>query len=286
MIVYGEILFLENMITGGVLLYVTSEIFGIEVETMKSRIRFIAGSVMCGLFSMVIFLNPGITVRMIFEAAFATLLCVIVFGPGRLIIKSIVFILVTYFMGGITMGLLFATGQNGIYTGMGIYTGDMKAGVLALFTVMFIATSKQAVKIIRTKKFYSENVFIAEIFSCGQNVTVKAFLDTGNNLKDPVRGSPVAVADEKLWSILDSQGFIKAERICLIPYEAIGSGGLLTGIRVDYVKLSEYFGKCTDKYIIKSCVIAKGDKYIRSERQCEANTYNLLLSKNMRRGCL
>ena len=72
-------------------------------------------------------------------------------------------ILVTYFMGGLTMGLLLITDNTGIYTAAGIYTGDMKAALLALFIAVCSFTARQVVKTVRARKFYGEHVFAVRI---------------------------------------------------------------------------------------------------------------------------
>ena len=43
MIVYGDILFLENFITGGVLLYLTAVIFRVDLHAWSRMIRLTAG---------------------------------------------------------------------------------------------------------------------------------------------------------------------------------------------------------------------------------------------------
>lgn len=277
MTVYGDILFIENFITGGVLLYITSAVFKEGFETGYKKLRLIMGCILCGLFSMVIFTPIKMPITFILEMAFAFAVCFIVMGKSRLWKKAAVFILVTYFMGGMTMGLLLVTQNTGIYTSTGIYTGDMKAAVLALFTAVFFTTARQIIKTIAAAKFYEEHSFDVEISADNNSVKTSAFLDTGNSLKDPITGRPVAVADENLWQELEAAAMTNPERFCMIPYEAIGSKGMLTATKVDFIKIKDSQ--------IKNCIIARNDAAF-DLKISETADYQLLLSKFMADGRL
>lgn len=269
MIVYGELLFIENMIIGGVLLYLTGEICGLHAH----KWCLLAGSVMCGAFSLVIFLHAKAPVTILMEICFALAVCTVVFDlkgiPWR---HAITFILVTYFMGGMTMGLLLATKHQGIYTAVGIYTGDMKAAVLAIFIALGYATMSQIIKTIRKHKLYSEHTYDVTICCGGNIIEARAFLDTGNHLKEPITGKPVAVASEELWERLQ-----KREPV-FIPYETVAAKGLLEGIRVDYMDIG--------RRRIKGCVIAGGSSTFGFGRSGDASysqqKYELLLSAEMK----
>ena len=297
MIVYGELLFIENAIIGWVLLYLTGEICGFrsrdKVEnrgvekagrrcTSKVReryIRFLIGSLMCGAFSLTIFLDIGKSgtakglVLIVMEVFFAAAVCTVTFGckgPGGEMKKispkrmqwrhALTFILVTYFMGGIVMGALLVTQNQGIYTAVGIYTGDMKAAVLILFICLGYATIKQIIKTVRNKKLFTEHTYEAEIVMGKHIVKASAFLDTGNRLKEPITGKPVAVASEELWQRMMSAASKADEnaadvRFAAVPYETVGTRGILEAVRTDRLEVN---GRR-----IKGCLIA------RSERQLE-----------------
>lgn len=264
MIIYGDVLIVENMIVGGVLIYITAELQRMNVTKRFFACRFTAGCMMCGLFSLTVFLTAGFFVKLILEAAFALLVCCVVFGRHRLIAVSATFILVTYFMGGFIMGLMLLTDHSGIYTGTGIYTGDMKAGSLALFTAFFVMTAKHIVIAIRRRKFNDEHIFDVEIYVGELCVKTTGFIDTGNQLRDPVSRNPAAIADEILWQQMCEKGMIRDERSCVLFYETVDGRGMLEGIRCDHVRLyttSQEDGHesgCPGRFAaeVKGCVIA------------------------------
>ncbi len=275
MTVYGDILIAENIITGGVLIYLTALVCRRSVSGKFFLLRYAAGCVMCGLFSLTIFLPGNMILRLLMEAVFALMLCGVVFGFNGIVKKAFVFVLVTYLMGGMTMGLLLLSQSNGIYSGTGIYTGDMKAGILALFTAMFTAAVKKAVSLAEKRRFSDEYVFDMEIVSGGKTVSARGFVDTGNSLKDPVCGRPVAIADQAVWHDMESAGMVQDTKLRMIPYETVGAEGVLYGVAVDLMRLHEKArdagtsGSVTD---IRGCVIVCGRDSFRhdcfTERRC------------------
>lgn len=238
MVIYGDILFLENFITGGVLLYLTAVIFRVDLHDHRRVFRMILGSALCGGFSFVIFLSVRTPWNILMEAGFAVLVCLVVFGRRRLMMRAAAFTLLTCFLGGVTMGLLLAFGHTGMYAPGGIYTGDMKAGVLALFLGASVFAARKIIAVVDRMKFYREHVFTVRIQIGDWEQEVRAFLDTGNGLRDPISGKSVAVASSGLWEHLERSGVISPERFRMIPYSSVGISGLLPAVRADVLEFA------------------------------------------------
>ncbi len=274
MIVYGEMLVVENAIIGAVLLYITGRICGVSDGVRFRRARFAAGSLICGFFSLSIFLDAGALMMITMELLFSIVVCALTFGrrkkpektafPMSLIAAmpwkaALVFILVTCFMGGITMMLLMLSGKQGIYAATGIYTGDMKAALLAVFICSGYATLMQIIRTVKRSRLYAEHSCQVRIVCCGRQLTAGAFLDTGSHLREPVTGRPVAIASEAMWRrlqesmIFDEKGGedIMQLRFAMIPYEAVGISGVLEAVRVDSLETAS--GR------IRGCYIAGSD---------------------------
>lgn len=252
MVVYGDILFVENFITGAALIYISSAAAGKEFRGRRDIMRLAAGGAMCGLFSFVIFLPVRGAALMVMEAAFAVLVCFEAAGRKRILARTVSFVLTTYFAGGMIMALLVIWEQEGIYTAAGIYTGDMKAPMAAVFFCAVVITTRQIIKTVSKIKFRHEHILDAEIYRQGRTIKVKALLDTGNDLREPISGRPVAVAGEELWKEIRRMGFVTEERTAVIPYESIGKRGVLEAVRVDGVKAGEKR--------MGACFIARGER--------------------------
>ena len=227
---------------------------------------------MCGAFSMAIFIHARSPVMMVMEACFAFAVCFSVFGSRKLWQKAVTFILVTYFMGGLTMGLLFITKNPGIYTASGIYTGDMKAGLLALFIGVGTVTVKQIIRTVSRGRFYREHVFWVSIRIGDKTFSVKGFLDSGNQLKNPVDGKPAVVACESLWLEMERAGVLVSERMGMLPYGTVGGSGLMVSVRADNILVGDRS--------YKSCMVARGGSGMAIEEMA-AGDCRLLLSGYM-----
>ena len=251
MIIYGDLLFIENAVIGTVILYITGEVAAAGFEGRMKKIRLILGGISCGAFSFVIFMPVSAPVTIIMEAAFAFIVCLGTFGREKLWMKAAIFVLATYFLGGITMAFLYLTKEPGIYTAAGIYTGDMKAGYLAAFIGMGLMTALQIIKTVSAGKFYREHVIDVSISIAGVVFETKGFLDTGNQLADPVSGRPAAIAQASLWKRFEESGVLAEDRMGVIPYETVGAKGILVSVRADRIQAGD---RC-----FRGNIIAKGD---------------------------
>ena len=247
MIVYGDILFLENFITGGVLLYLTAVIF----RWICMRGAGLSGFARRGCAVRRVFLRDFFagedSWNILMEGAFAVMVCLVVFGCRRLAVRAAVFTLLTCFLGGVTMALLLAFGHTGMYAPGGIYTGDLKAGVLALFLGVSVFAARKIIAVVDRTKFYREHVFTVRIWIGDWEQEVRAFLDTGNGLRDPISGKSAAVASSTLWEHLERSGVISPERFRMIPYAAVGVSGLLPAVRTDVLEFAG--GRCSGVFL-------------------------------------
>lgn len=88
------------------------------------------------------------------------------------------------------------------------------------------------------------------IYHDGRTVSVVALQDTGNTLRDPVTGEQVLVlttymakqltglSEEELRNPLETLAARRIPGLRLIPYRAVGSGGMLLGMRFEKVKIN------------------------------------------------
>lgn len=70
----------------------------------------------------------------------------------------------------------------------------------------------------------------------GEEVKLKALVDTGNGLIEPISGKPVSVIDRGL--VKDMEKIKEEARYCLIPYHSVGrEHGILEGVRIPYMHI-------------------------------------------------
>ncbi|MEG0238059.1 MAG: sigma-E processing peptidase SpoIIGA, partial [Clostridium sp.] len=86
---------------------------------------------------------------------------------------------------------------------------------------------------IREKNIINNFFYDVEINLKNSSINVKGFLDSGNELREPVTNLPCILVEESYLNITN----MKDENIFSIPYSAIGYNGSLKGIRADNVKI-------------------------------------------------
>lgn len=105
----------------------------------------------------------------------------------------------------------------------------------------------------------------------GHSVQVKGLVDTGNSLKEPISGRPVAVLERKVWEELYPREAPPGMRV--IPYHSVGkTAGILTGYPVKRleVEIEGIRRVCEEVYIA-----------IWQEKLSETGAYSILLQPSM-----
>ncbi|MDO4552319.1 MAG: sigma-E processing peptidase SpoIIGA [Bacillota bacterium] len=251
MTVWGELLFLENGVTGLLILSLTGRLLGTG-DAAESKVpeagaglfRLALGSVLCGLCGFTVFLQGFSWIfRSLFSLAFSAGLMGLVF-PGKLKQlprKLLVFYLVSLLMGGVTVGLMFLTGMGGMRFAGGFYIAGWGAYlyVLAGMGLTWLLTW-DLVRFLRTRLAHDRVTARVEVEVEGRRALWKGLVDTGNFLCDPLTGAPVLLVKEERLRALLPEG-IPAARMRWIPYHGVGvDHGALVGLRADRVAVAPW----------------------------------------------
>lgn len=235
MTVYSEFLFLENFTIGFMILILTGKL----CARQQNRIRMVLGGILCGSYAFILFVPlpwpAALAGKLLFS--FAVILAAFPYEEKRTYIRTVaVFYIVSFLMGGITVGLLYLvkipalSGNGSIYlhgiTWFQIAVGVFVTWILGSWFAEFIRGKLQK------ERFFTEiQVRIAD-----RTWKLQAFVDTGNFLRDPVSGDPAAVLSSSCGQkIMEEAGEHLLTRICLIPYSSVGQKGILRGIRPDWI---------------------------------------------------
>ncbi len=172
---------------------------------------------------------------------------------ARLILSAVpVSMCMMYITFRIRKRLLFRSSL--IVTGCGFFIGSImiwilnrlrillndRAGLPATAVVGYAAYRILAFLIGRLQKKKTGDMRIVQIPVPGLNreVRVKALVDTGNHLSDPVSGKPVCIVSEKIARVIESS--FLPEKYHAIPYSSVGKEkGMLDAYELPYVVLEE-----------------------------------------------
>lgn len=232
-VIYGEYLFLENFITGGILLFFTGKL----LDRKLSHIRLFIGAAMCGAAGFAIFLPvagiPGILMR-IGIAACAALLGLGAKTAKELLTKTAIFMALTLISGGGVMALMLWQEIPSVSGAGALYIPPLTYLRLICFGILAFGFSYLIVKLIQQLRLNIGLCDEAAIRINGQTILLRAMIDTGNYLKEPISGRPVALIGKNAAGEIEK---LKCkERYALIPFHAVGSqSGILEGMRTDSI---------------------------------------------------
>lgn len=246
MTIYLDIVFLENLLMNYIILYGT----GLILKTKMKNIRLILGSIIGAVYAIITYLEIIPAYSNIFMKIILSIIIIYVaFNPQNVkkMVKTLaIFYLISFVTGGCALALLYliAPGQVVFENGVLVGTYPMKITVIAgAVGFLIIQYSFRANKRnLRNKDLICK----LKIKICGKLIETKAFLDSGNNLKDPLTQEPVVIVEKALlekFMQFDQEKFevktdIQKVKMRLIPFKSIGKqNGLLMGIKTEYIEI-------------------------------------------------
>lgn len=273
-IVYGEVVFVENLITGAVILNLTGRFRGVRPK----KWRLAAGAVMCGAYAFILFVSVHWLAALASKMLFSAVVVTTVFGQStwRGTVKTAgVFYIVSFLMGGVTIAIMYMLKIPGM-TGNGSFMlkGTTFLQIAAGVTVTWYLGSWLA-KLLKEKMFIENVIRKVEIHIAGRSWQIQALIDTGNSLKDPITGWPVAVLSkdisEKIRRECDSEQFAK---LSAIPYRTVGQPSIMFGLRPDCITV--------DGQNVTNIILGFGERNFSPWRGTER--YDLLLHQRFLEG--
>lgn len=147
-------------------------------------------------------------------------------GIRSLFRQTLLIILVSALFGGILTWIdsIFALNGNNI----------RKFASIIIISAISYKLLQYAVLEMKRRRCKEQRLYSVILTHKGRNLSVRALLDTGNGLIEPISGKPVCILQtneaEKLYK--------KEEGVLLIPYRAVGTKkGILYGFIADSMKL-------------------------------------------------
>ena len=256
MTIYLDIVILENIIMNYIILYATGIINKNEITIRRIFLASILGSA----YAVTTYLSiiQG-ALNTILKILLSVAMVYIAFKPKnyKLMCKNLLlFYLTSFALGGCAFFLLYYIRPQDVLMRNGVLVGTYPIKIAILGGILGAIIITIAFKIRKGKISKEDMFFDIEVFFKEKSIKVKAMLDTGNLLKDPITGIPVIVVEknemisilsEKIINNLDEilQGkksdSIESEyisRFRVIPFSSLGKqNGMLLGFRPDKVSI-------------------------------------------------
>lgn len=263
MTIYLDIVFLENTLMNYIILYAT----GFVQKRKMKNYKLIISSILGAVYAIISYLNLiPIYSNPIMKILLSSIMIYVAFkneSIKQMLKNLLLFYLASFVIGGCALALLYMISpQNIIYeNGVLVGTYPMKvtlvAGVVGFLIIQYsFSLNKRQMKI-------KDLLCDLEIFVNNQKVKMKAYIDSGNTLKDPLTKKPVIIVEKSIMEkIIDVDNLIGGDeklKLRLIPFKSIGKqNGMLIGIRPEYVKIKYN----EDEVITKKVIIGIYDKKI------------------------
>jgi len=265
MVVFIDVLLLENFLVNLFLLRATVQTIRKKTSTKRLVIASIVGS--SYVIALVIPWLKFFTVTP-FQIFMAKIMIVIAIGYkdfSALVKGTILFIVYSMFLAGIAFYIAIQDNPNLEPTAV-IYNFSYKNIILALMALYLVVN--RIVIYVKERQQLTNYIYNIEIYIDGMKTMVKTFLDTGNDLREPVTNLPVIIVERDIFKMLN----LKGHNTYSIPYAVVsGYAGNLIAIKPDCIKIDFDGNLKEEKVILAFC----------DEKLSKHNDYNGLLPRGI-----
>ena len=162
------------------------------------------------------------------------------FRPGSL--KSYQRLLIYSYLSALILGSVFLVMEN--------ILGKRKASlkVWMILAVCLFILVKKIYRRISGKSDFSEVVLV---FSKEERCLLRALIDSGNGLIEPISGKPVCLVEER--AITQYKKYLREEKLRIVPYHSVGNAnGLLKAYFIEGMEIEQQ----GEKVIIENVLLA------------------------------
>ena len=187
--IYLDIVFMENVLMNFIIIFACGFVMKYKIRKWRVTIASTLGSV----YTIVMYLNLiPIYSSIVMKIILSVVMVYISFGARnvkKLLKELLIFYLVSFLFGGCVFALLYFLKpqlveiRNGVYVGLYPIKMAIIGGAIA-FTLMQIGF-----KLIKNRITKKDMIYEIEIIILNKKVKVKALLDTGNLLREPITRS-------------------------------------------------------------------------------------------------
>ena len=260
MTVYLDVVFVENVLMNYIIIFAT----GVVIKTDCKKLRILLASCIGAVYTVVMYLDVlPIYSNFIMKFVLSVAMVYIAFKPNgfrRLLKDLIIFYLVSFAFGGCVFALMYFLKPQMAEIRNGVFVGSYPIKVALVGALVAFVVVQISFKLVKTKLNKKDVIYEVQLIIDGKTVAIKALLDTGNLLKDPITGFPVIIVEQNsLTNVISDKILNNIDKILggdideltkdeefnqtisrfrMIPFSSLGKqNGLLLGIKVDSVKV-------------------------------------------------
>lgn len=227
---YIDVFFLENLLTDYLLLTVTGRMLKIRIPAVRRLLAAGIGSLAVCLVYLAGGQSSLAGKLILYGAAAAGMLFVSLPKNQRSLLGKMLFLL---YLNGFLLGGIFGWLRNAF--AFPVYP-------FLFFTLLSYELLSLAAKLLLRQKEQEQSIYAVTIRYQENTCTVRALLDTGNRLRDPIFGKPVSIITADLKAeLLGGQKPV----LYPVPYHSVGrKSGFLPAFYADTLELTGPDGAC------------------------------------------
>lgn len=228
--IYIDVYILENIIIDLFLLLLSFKLLRFNFNKRNIYIAAVVG----GIYALVIFCNVKILSSITMRILMVVFMMYISLENKNLkyVLKlTTVYFMLTFMLGGACFAVVQMQNSYIIGKAFVVQSNSIKYLVLIIaIAFIFITRIADLIKERAVVKNFLYDIYITE----GQkSVLTKGFLDTGNELREPITNLPCILIEDEYLLQLE----LKKEDEYFIRYKTIDSSDILHGFRSDFIKI-------------------------------------------------
>lgn len=259
MTIYVDIIIVENLIMNFIILYATGLILKIKVSFFRLLLASLIGAIYAALQYIS---NMKILSNIIIKTFLSIIIIWVAFHPQnmkKMCKQLLLFYLTTFTFGGVATYLIYVLKPQNIIIKNGMYVGTYVLKVIFIGAILGTGILLVSFKISKNKISKKDMICKILIKLNGKEITLNTMVDTGNMLREPITGNPVAVVEKNsLYDVLPKEILNNTESILggdfgkipedikqeyipklkFIPFSSLGKqNGMLIGIKPEKLKV-------------------------------------------------
>lgn len=229
---YIDSVFILQLFTNLCLLSLAGQIMRRTATRRRTWLGAAAGAGMNCLGLALPVFTVGVRLLLLSVPVSMCMMCLVyrIYGVRNLFKASLVMASAGFFLGGVMIWILnrlrlVMRGSGGLFLTLTVGTASYLVMRFLLQRLM-----RKREENLRTVRFY--------VPALGQEVCVRALVDTGNHLSDPISGAPVSVISKKTARCLHS--CLSQEKFHAIPFRSVGKDrGILCAYELPEIAIEE-----------------------------------------------
>lgn len=259
MTIYIDIIIVENLIMNYIILYAT----GIISKNKISYIRIFFASLIGAIYAISEYiLKINIYSNIFLKMILSIIIIYVAFYPQNvknMCKQLVIFYVTTFTFGGVATYLIYVLKPQNIIMKNGMYVGTYVLKVIFIGAIVGTIILLIAFKLVKNKITKKDMICKIKIKINGKEKVLDTMVDTGNMLKEPITGTPVAVIEKtSLYDLLPKEILNNTESILggdfkkipeeikkeyisklkIIPFASLGKqNGMLVGIKPEKIEI-------------------------------------------------